>query len=171
MSQLVSFDNPRKPQELTKTRLTFDTSSNALTTSSITALFGFLLESYSKSFQPVRVVSGAIKVKEYLMEENKPYAFQYNDKDYVITKTVDKIKLYELRDQLSDDSFSPFKLLGKLGYEHSNKKKHLVFEYRTNELEICKPKHIPTKEHWYSKEKTWLVHYRDDGEPDIRLLE
>jgi len=72
---------------------------------------------------------------------------------------------------LSDDSFLPFKLIGKAGYEHSNKKKHLIFELRSDEFEICKPKYIPTKKHWYSKEETWLIHYRDEGEPDIRLLE
>jgi len=70
---------------------------------------------------------------------------------------------------LSDD-FLPFKLTGNLGYEHSNKKKHLILEFRNNDFEICKPKYIPRKKHWYSEEEIWLVHYRDDEEPDIRLL-
>lgn len=99
MSQLVTFDNPRKPQELAKSRLIFNASENKITTvSTLTALIGFLLESYSKTLQPVKVVNGTIKVKEYVLEENKPYAFQYKNKDYVITKTSDSTKLYELRD-------------------------------------------------------------------------
>jgi len=99
MSQLASFDNPRKPQELTKTRLTFGTDENELTTTGvITTILGMLVESYSKNLQPVKVVNDTIKVKEYLLEEDKPYAFQYNNKDYIITKTNDGIKLYELRD-------------------------------------------------------------------------
>ena len=100
MSQLTSFDNPRKPQELTKSRLTFGTSENEITTSSsyFTAFPGLLFESYAKTLEPVKVVNDAIKVKEYLLEEDKPYAFQYNQKDYVITKTADGTKLYELRD-------------------------------------------------------------------------
>lgn len=74
---------------------------------------------------------------------------------------------------MSDDDILPFKIIGKLGanYEHSNKKKHLILEIRNNEFEICKPKHIPHKPHWYSAEELWLVHYKDEGEPDIRLLE
>lgn len=72
---------------------------------------------------------------------------------------------------MSDDSFSPFKISGKVGYEYSNKKKHLIIEFRSNELKICQPKHITTKKHWHSKEEVWLVHYRDKGEPDIRLLD
>ncbi len=98
MSQLEKFDNPQKPQELIKSRLICSTNENELTTSSITAWVGFLIGSCSQTLQPVKVVDDAIKIKERLLEVNKPYAFQYNDKDYVITKTVDSIKLYELRD-------------------------------------------------------------------------
>ena len=56
------------------------------------------LESHPKSPQPIQIVNDSIKVKEHLMEENKLYAFQYKSKDYAMTKTNDRIRLYELRD-------------------------------------------------------------------------
>jgi len=71
---------------------------------------------------------------------------------------------------LSDDSPFPFKFFGKAGYEHSNKKKHLIIEFRRNDFEICKPKHITGKAHWYSRERNWLVHYTGDRDVDIREL-
>lgn len=99
MSQLVSFPSPKKPQELTKVRLTLNASENECVMSKhIIVALGYRLESYAKNIQPVKVVNDTIKVKEYLLEENKPYAFQYHGKDYIITKTADRTKLYELRD-------------------------------------------------------------------------
>ena len=100
MSQLVKFDNPKKTTELTKTRLTFDTAENVSQSvvGSIVTAIGVLLDSYSNTISPVKVVGDSIKIKEYLLNENEPYAFSYNNKEYVITKTNEKIKLYELSD-------------------------------------------------------------------------
>lgn len=50
------------------------------------------------------------------------------------------------------------------------KKKHLIIEFRRNDFEICKPKHITGKAHWYSRERNWLVHYTGDRDVDIREL-
>ena len=66
----------------------------------------------------------------------------------------------------------PFYLKGEVGakYEHSNKKKHLIVEFRSDEHEVCKPFTVPNKEHWWSKQCIWVIHYRSEGEPDIRKL-
>ena len=44
---------------------------------------------------PVRVVNDTIKVKEYLLEDDAPYAFRYRGSDYIITKSKGSIKMYE----------------------------------------------------------------------------
>ena len=69
---------------------------------------------------------------------------------------------------MSDESTS---LPVSANYEHSNKTKHFILEFRSDEFKICKPKIIPNKKHWYSKQEKWIVHYKKDGEPDIRKLE
>jgi len=71
-----------------------------------------------------------------------------------------------------EDEFFPVKVKGEATakYEHTNIKKHLILEIRNDDFEICKPKTIRDKEHWYSKEKIWLVHYKDKEKPDIQLL-
>ena len=67
----------------------------------------------------------------------------------------------------------PFKIIGKAtaSYEHSNKKKHLILEIRSDEFKVCTPKNIPTKKHWYSATKNWLVHRKKNDEWDIKLLD
>ncbi len=98
MSQLTSFDNPRKSQQIANDRSAFYTVGSDSTTSGIvTSLLGELFEFYSKNLQPVKVVNDTIKVKEYLLEENEPYAFQYNDKDYVqlISKPYNTSKMMQ----------------------------------------------------------------------------
>lgn len=73
-----------------------------------------------------------------------------------------------------DDEFPlPFEVgvKGIAKYEHSNIKKHLILEFRSDEFTICKPKIIPHKPHWYSAEQKWIVHYKDVDEPDIKLLD
>ena len=72
---------------------------------------------------------------------------------------------------MSDD-FIPVKATAEAlaKYEHSNKKKHLIMEFRSDEHEICHPFEIRKKPHWYSAEEVWLAHYKADGEPDIRRL-
>lgn len=57
-----------------------------------------------------------------------------------------------------------------INYERSNKKKHLIIEFRSDDFTICTPKRIGHKPHFWSKEKLWLVHYKKEGEPDIRRL-
>jgi len=46
---------------------------------------------------PVQVVDDTIKLKEYLMKENQPYAFSYKGKDYVINRKKGKTQLFELK--------------------------------------------------------------------------
>ncbi len=92
-------DNQMKVQELTMGRSILSASASTdAAPIPITVSLDFPLELHSKSSQPITVVNDSIKVKEYLMEENKPYAFRYKSKDYVMTKTDNKISLYELRD-------------------------------------------------------------------------
>ena len=57
-----------------------------------------------------------------------------------------------------------------INYEHSNKKKHLIMEVRSDDFKICTPKKIPHKPHFWSGEQIWLIHYKKKGEPDIRKL-
>jgi len=47
---------------------------------------------------PVQVKGDTIKIKENLMKENTPYAFTYQEKDYVISKTKGTTQLFELKD-------------------------------------------------------------------------
>lgn len=46
---------------------------------------------------PVRVVEDKIRIDEDQMEEGEPYAFQYQDEYYLLTRTDGKLTLYGLR--------------------------------------------------------------------------
>lgn len=57
-----------------------------------------------------------------------------------------------------------------INYEHSNMTKHLILEYRDDELEICKPKLKPHKDHFWSKQKLWYVHAKNNKNVEIKLI-
>jgi len=67
---------------------------------------------------------------------------------------------------------SPFRFTGEASakYEHGSMTKHLIIEYRDDELKVCHPKIKPNKDHWYSKQKLWSIHLKPNGEIDIRLV-
>jgi len=98
MSELVTFEDPAKPQKLAEARLTLDTADTGAAPPLITAPLESSFESYSRSLQPVMVAGDSIKINENHMEEDEPYAFRYRDRDYIVTKTGDRIRLYELSD-------------------------------------------------------------------------
>ncbi len=43
-------------------------------------------------------------------------------------------------------------------------------EIRSDDFKICTPKKVPDKPHFWSRKQIWLVHYKKEGEPDIRKL-
>lgn len=46
---------------------------------------------------PVRIKDDVIRVKEHLMREDTPYAFVYQGKEYVVSRSHGTTRLYELR--------------------------------------------------------------------------
>ena len=61
-------------------------------------LVGVVLESMpTRRASPVHIVDGVIRVDEDQMEEGEPYAFQYQGKYHMLTRTDGKLRLYELR--------------------------------------------------------------------------
>lgn len=58
--------------------------------------FHWVLESLT-SEKPVNVVGDTIKIKEHLLQEDMPYAFRYQGKDYLVTKKEGKTKLFEIK--------------------------------------------------------------------------
>lgn len=96
MSQILRAD--AKQPMLRQTRSVSGTSEAVILDKSIVFSINILPESISRHVRPVQVIGDSIKVKEYLLNENEPHAFRYNDTDYFITKTDGRIKMYELQD-------------------------------------------------------------------------
>ena len=99
MSQL-EYVKSQKPKIVRKTTVTTDTSQSA--ESIVKSLLFFTLKPIFESVENdmtylVQVVGDTIKLKEYLMEENHPYAFPYKGKDYVVNRKKGKTQLFELK--------------------------------------------------------------------------
>lgn len=101
MSQLVTFDKPKKSTLITTKKYALGASSDELSISGETVfqvVVDKIFESYPWSIEPVKVEENTIKVNENLMEEDQPYSVRYNGKDYLVTRSSGTTKLYELRD-------------------------------------------------------------------------
>lgn len=99
MSQLQIVES-EKPKEVHEKTVTTDTSQSEK--SIVTSVFFLALKKIFESvdtpiISPVKVEGDTIKLTEYLMTENQPYAFSYKEKDYVVTRKKDKTQLFELK--------------------------------------------------------------------------
>jgi len=99
MSQL-EYVKSQKPKIVQKTTVITDTSQSQ--ESIVKSLLFFTMKLIFESVEndmtyPVHVVGDTIKLKEYLMEENHPYAFSYKGKDYVVNRKKGKTQLFELK--------------------------------------------------------------------------
>lgn len=92
-----------KPVESQKKTLIIDAAQSEIS-ASVMAILTFsvakIFESISTSLDaPVASFDGeTISLNTHLIENDKPYAIRYKNKDYVIIKSGSKTKLFELRE-------------------------------------------------------------------------
>lgn len=71
-----------------------------------------------------------------------------------------------------DDLPFPFKLIAEAiaKIEYSKKIKHLIMEFRSSDHPICQPFEVRNKKYFWSKQEVWILHYKDEGKPEIKKL-